>query len=105
MSHVSSDTPISHVTFIGLARQRRRGARRPLNADVRVVEPQEGSGVAINASDGGLRIAVDCALHPDDHVVMILSDDGQDTVERARVVWSRELKDGWIVGLERVGLN
>ncbi len=83
-----------------------RGARRsspriPITADVEVVEPARAVGIALNASEGGLRVAVDKALYVEDVVTVRLTVEGEDSnVVRARVVWVRELKDGWVAGLE-----
>jgi hypothetical protein len=72
---------------------------------VRVIEPALGRGVTINASDGGLRIAVDCALRPGDVCLLVVDDPSRPALERARVAWSRELRDGCIAGLQLIGLH
>lgn len=59
-------------------------------------------GVVINASDGGLRIAVDTALPLDTVCVIEVKDADGATVEIARVAWVRELRDGFLVGLSFV---
>ena len=85
-----------------------RGARRsspriPITADVEVVEPAKSVGIAINASEGGLRVAVDKALYVEDIVTVRLTVEGEaSNVVRARVVWVREMRDGWVAGLELV---
>jgi hypothetical protein len=85
-----------------------RGARRasqryPLHADVELVEPLAATGVAINASTGGMRVAIDKALDVDALcVARIVTEAGAEIIEKARVVWTRELPDGWLVGLQFV---
>jgi hypothetical protein len=87
-------------------RQRRTSARRPLHASVDVLEPCEGAGVTINASDGGLRVAVDCKMEPGDIALFYVHEAGKvERLERAHVVWSREVRDGYIVGLRITGLH
>mgnify|MGYP000331604779 CR=1 FL=1 len=81
---------------------RRRGQRYPLNADVEVLEPFHAHGVVINASAGGLRIAIDRELPLDAVcVIEVCLPDGK-TVEMARVAWVREHPDGFLVGLSFV---
>ena len=81
---------------------RRASKRYPLHADVEVLEPFNAHGVVINASEGGLRIAVDQALPLDAIcVVEVKLLDGV-TVEIARVAWVRELRDGYLVGVSFV---
>ena len=78
---------------------RRNADRYPLNADVEILEPFNTHGVVINASEGGLRVAVDAEL-PLDAVCVIEIQVGEGkTVELARVVWIREHPDGYLVGL------
>lgn len=83
-----------------------RGARRQfrrwaLDADIELLTPKRGAGLAINASVGGLRVAVDMAV-PVDHVctLRVRTAPGHATVEHARVVWSRARPDGYLLGLE-----
>ena len=84
--------------------QRRAHERWPVQADVSLLEPTSGTGVTINASVGGMRIAVDGCLRPGDAVLLRLRfPSGKETLERARVVWSRAVRDGQIVGLQFVG--
>lgn len=80
---------------------RRRSRRFPLNAEIVVLEPTEASGVALNASAGGMRILVDQELQVES-VCRLEARFTQDlcSCERARVVWCRALADGWVVGLE-----
>ncbi|MFW2390184.1 MAG: PilZ domain-containing protein [Polyangiales bacterium] len=83
-----------------------RGARRQfrrwsLDADIELLTPTRGSGLAINASVGGLRVAVDMGV-PVDHVctLRVRTAPDHETVEHARVVWSRARPDGYLLGLE-----
>ena len=81
---------------------RRSASRYPLNADVEILEPFNAHGVVINASDGGLRVAVDAELPVDAVcVVEVQLEDGK-TVELARVAWVRAHPDGFLVGLSFV---
>lgn len=83
-----------------------RGARRQfrrwaLDAEIELLEPRQGSGLAINASVGGLRVAVDMGV-PVDHVCVLRVRTARDheTIEHAKVVWSRARPDGYLLGLE-----
>jgi PilZ domain len=105
MAHLSSEPPISSVRPVLIDRHRRTSRRHTLNASVEVVQPAAGTGVTINASERGLRVAVDCALHEGDLCLIRVDDPDRPLVERARVVWARELVDGCIAGLEIIGLN
>lgn len=87
-------------------RGRRRTPRWPLHAEVEVIEPVQGAGVAINGSTGGMRFAVDCGLSPGQHcLIRTRFVSGDERVERARVVWTKELRDGWIVGVQFLERN
>ena len=78
---------------------RRSASRYPLNADVEILDPFNAHGVVINASEGGLRVAVDVELPLDAVcVVEVQLADGK-TVELARVAWVRAHPDGFLVGL------
>jgi hypothetical protein len=57
--------------------------------------------LAINASVGGIRIAVDMGV-PVDHVCMlrVRTAPEHETIEHAKVVWSRSRPDGYLLGLE-----
>jgi hypothetical protein len=82
---------------------RRRSERVPMHADVEIFEPSAATGVVLNASTGGLRIAVDRPLYVNDVCALRItlgSDDS--TITRARVVWVREMKDGFLAGLELI---
>jgi len=89
------------------SRQRRSSRRRPLEATVQVIEPHAGRGVTINVSDGGMRVAVDCPLMPDQICLMVVRELGEpDQLVRGRVAWSNDhAGDGCIVGLQRLGLH
>jgi hypothetical protein len=79
---------------------RRRSARYPIHADVTVVAPERAEGVVLNASAGGIRVALDRAFARGSEVTLeIAFRHDRVTGERAKVVWSRELPDGWLVGL------
>jgi hypothetical protein len=78
---------------------------------VELLAPRLAVGVCLNVSDGGVRVAVDAALHPGEvcrlrrHLATGQSHEsylatGQ-SHESYRVVWSREVSDGWIAGLAR----
>ena len=106
MSLPSSESPAPAPTLFGLSRQRRRSARRPFHATVEMVQPAAGEGVTLNVSEGGLRIAVDVALPADDVCLLYVCEPGGERkLERARVAWSREVSDGWIAGLQILGLH
>lgn len=78
---------------------RRANERYPLNADVEVLEPWNAHGVVINASDGGLRIALDRDLPVGVTCVIEIALDEGKTVEMVRVAWSRALPDGYLAGV------
>ena len=79
----------------------RRSARFPLDAHVDVYGPTfDAHGFVLNASEGGLRVALDRAY--DDGSVLVLDvlfASGVVSRERARVMWSRALSDGCVLGL------
>lgn len=78
---------------------RRSAERYPLNADVEILEPFNAHGVVINASEGGLRIAVNVELPLDAVCVVEIQLDEGKTVEVARVAWVRAHPDGFLIGL------
>jgi hypothetical protein len=81
----------------------RRSARYPVHADVRVHLPERASGVVLNASTGGMRVTLDRSVSPGDELELdVRFDRTHVSRERAQVVWSRELPDGWLVGLSFV---
>ena len=81
---------------------RRAGARIPLNADVEVLEPVSANGVVINASEGGLLVAIDKELPVGTVCVVAVQVEEQQTVEVARVVRIRMYPDGYLIGLSFV---
>ncbi|MCC6524152.1 MAG: PilZ domain-containing protein [Polyangiaceae bacterium] len=86
--------------------QRRAHERWPVQADVELLEPAVASGITINASVGGMRIAVDCALRAGDVCLLrVRFPSGKETLERGQIVWSREARDGCIAGLQFLGRN
>ena len=80
---------------------RRRFRRWALDADIELLTPSRGAGLAINASVGGLRVAVDMGV-PVDHVctLRVRTAPDHETIEHARVVWSKTQPDGYVMGLE-----
>ncbi len=97
---VGAEDPLAHKGA------RRQSTRFPLNADVSIVEPVEADGFVINASVGGLRIAVDREIPLERRCVADVHFElDRRSREHCRVVWSRELADGWLVGLEFVSYN
>lgn len=78
---------------------RRSSERYPLNADVEVLEPLDTNGVVINASSGGLRIAIGKELPLGSICVLAVQIEDTETVEIARVMWSRQCTDGYLVGV------
>jgi len=81
---------------------RRNANRYPLNADVEILEPFNAHGVVINASQGGLRVAVDLELPLDAVCVVEVQLDEGKTVELARVAWVKARPDGYLIGLSFV---
>lgn len=83
---------------------RRRSRRWALDAEVDLLGPVRGAGLAINASVGGLRVAVDMGV-PVGQVCTLRVRTAPDhqTVEHAKVVWSQARPDGYLLGLEFIG--
>lgn len=80
---------------------RRRSQRACSDADVVFLEPVKAEGVALNISEGGLRVAVYEEIPADaDCLVEVRREDGEHAERRARVVWSKKVADGWVLGLE-----
>lgn len=78
---------------------RRAERRYPANADVEIGEPFNAHGLVINASDGGLRVAVDKALPVGAVCVVDITTDAGVSVEIVKVAWIEEHTDGYLVGL------
>jgi len=80
---------------------RRRCRRWALDAEIDLLTPARGSGLAINASVGGLRVAVDTGV-PVDHIctLRVRTAPDHETIEHAKVVWSKAQPDGYVLGLE-----
>ncbi len=79
---------------------RRRSTRYPLHGEVMVTAPVEAAGVVFNASAGGLRVALDRAVEVGARLELsVRFDERRESRERGEVVWTRELPDGWLVGL------
>jgi hypothetical protein len=85
---------------------RRRSRRWALDAEVDLLGPVRGAGLAINASVGGLRVAVDMGV-PVGHVCTLRVRTAPDhqTVEHAKVVWSQARPDGYVLGLEFISAS
>ena len=100
MDRISSILPIGPRDELAHRGARRQSARYPVNADVRVIEPLEAEGVVLNASAGGLRVALDRAIDVGTHVSLDLTfPHDHASHEFAEVIWVRELPDGCLVGL------
>lgn len=86
---------------VALHRGARRRARRwSLDAEIELVSPGQGSGLAINASVGGLRIALDRGVPLDEICTLrVRTTPEHETIEHARVVWSQAQPDGYVLGL------
>ena len=81
---------------------RRRATRYPIHASVRVRD--EGlAGVVLNASAGGMRVALDGMVAAGDALELELEfPEARTGHERAEVVWARTLPDGCLAGLRFV---
>ena len=84
---------------------RRASRRYPLAADVELLEPKPATGFAINASAGGLRIAIDETLPVGELVVIVIRTESREMTEHARVVWVKDQPDGALIGLEFVSVS
>jgi hypothetical protein len=79
---------------------RRRSHRWPLHARVMLLAPVRAEGVALNASADGARIAVNCALHAGERVMLRVSfESGYKRVLEGTVVWTKTASDGTIAGV------
>jgi hypothetical protein len=99
MSSLAATLPVGTGDFDFCRGARRATRRYNLNADVHIVAPIETDGIVINASAGGLRIAIDAPLEVGATCELKISTTLKTLDERARVVWCRELPDGFLVGL------
>jgi hypothetical protein len=82
-----------------------QGSRRrvPIRADVTFLQPAHATGVTLDADETGMRVLVDCALRPGDRCIAVVQlPDGEETHERATVLWARRSSHGWVAQLEFV---
>ena len=86
---------------VALHRGARRRARRwALDAEIELLSPGHGAGLAINASIGGLRVALDRGVPIDEVCTLrVRTAPDHETVEHARVIWSLAQPDGYVLGL------
>ena len=83
---------------------RRRSRRWALDAEIDLLGPVRGAGLAINASVGGLRVAVDMGVPVGEVCTLrVRTAPDHQTVEHARVVWAKAKPDGFLLGLEFIG--
>jgi hypothetical protein len=100
MESLAAMLPVGPEDELAHRGARRRATRYPMHADVRVVGPEASEGVVLNASAGGLRVALDRGYAEGDRLeIEIEMVNDRTSRETAEVVWSRELPDGWLVGL------
>ena len=79
---------------------RRRYRRWTFDAEVELLSPQSGTGMTINASVGGLRVALDTSIPVNEVCTLrVRTGPNHETVEHARVVWSQARPDGYVMGL------
>ena len=79
---------------------RRQSHRYPFHADVEVLQPVQAAGIALNVSTDGMRIALDHSVDVGSQcLARVVTAPGHETTEPARVVWARELPDGWLLGV------
>ena len=79
---------------------RRSSPRHSFHADVELLDPRSATGIVINASAGGMRIVIDEPLDVGVAcIAKVVTAAGKELYEKARVVWTREEPDGYIVGL------
>lgn len=100
MERIARTLPPGHPDDAHAARRQSR--RWPLHATVLVEAPTPGEGVTLNASAGGLRIAVDCPLSIGDSVTLTVETDRHSYRETAQVIWARVWPDGVLAGLRFV---
>jgi len=100
IAHMMPTGPADDLVHRGA---RRRSTRFPINGDVRVTSPVVSEGVIFNVSAGGLRLGLDRRVELGSVVDLTLRfEDEKVSRERGEVVWTRELPDGWLVGLRFV---
>lgn len=79
---------------------RRRHRRWPLNAEVEILEPVQTRGFTINASVGGLRVAVEDALPKGGTWrARISTSERYSYIEAGEVVWVAPKPGGYVAGL------
>jgi hypothetical protein len=93
---------VKAVESVSRGSRRRATGRYPLNADIEILEPFNAHGFVINASEGGLRVAIDVELPLEAVCVVEVQLDEGKTVELARVAWVRAHPDGYLTGLSFV---
>lgn len=82
-------------------RARRAFQRWPLDADVQVLAPVHATGIALNVSAGGLRVALDRPMTVGQRCrARIKTSETHEVIELTRIVWSRRQPDGWVVGMQ-----
>jgi len=85
---------------------RRRHQRYTLNAEVEFLTPAPAAGLVLNASSGGMRVAIDRRVEVNELcAVKVVFTEERSSLEHCRVVWCRELPDGWVVGLQFVEIH
>lgn len=85
---------------------RRRSRRFPLNAEVEVIQPTKAEGITLNASAGGIRIVANNELKAGTVCELrVHFTEEKVSTELARVVWSRAMRDGWVLGLEFIDID
>ncbi|MBM4376841.1 MAG: hypothetical protein FJ095_17300 [Deltaproteobacteria bacterium] len=100
MHRVANILPPS--TRSGELTPQRRTTRRVSSTDlIEMLTPRLAVGICLNVSEGGLRVAVDAALHPGEACRIRRHVATGPAIENYLVVWSREVSDGWIAGLAR----
>ncbi|MEZ4443932.1 MAG: PilZ domain-containing protein [Polyangiaceae bacterium] len=79
---------------------KRASGRVPFDADIRFLHPGDVTGVAVDASEGGLRVVTASRLEPGTRCIAVVQlADGEETHERMEVVWSHRSAEGWVAGL------
>ena len=101
MDRISSVVPVGG-NDLDVHRGARRASRRfPLHADIEMLEPRSATGVSLNVSAGGLRVAIDRPVEIGEIcVIRVRTAADRETIEHARVVWTREQPYGFLVGLQ-----